>query len=379
MARTNTTKKAKEPIRLRVKDLSNGNKSLYLDIYSDGKRAYEFLKLYLIPEHNELDKQQNKETLRFANTIKAQRVIEFNSGKANLTASHKSKILFADFLQMYLSKYTCKKSEASQKHLKILIEIIKEHYPQKQLRQIDGSFCNEFIAVLKTLKNSYTKKPLTKNTIFAYYNAFVASLNYAVRNNLIQSNPCTLLDKEARPSKESKKMFWLTKEELIAFTNTPCYKYPQIKQAFLFSCYCGLRYSDIINLKWGDLINTDGQTYLNITIQKTKNLLNVPLSTKSLSYLPERGDKANADFIFNLPTALTVESTVKAIAKQADIQHRVTFHTARHTFATLLITKGASVYTVSKLLGHSNVTITQIYAEVINEERVKATNLLNNL
>lgn len=379
MARTNTTKKAKEPIRLRVKDLSNGNKSLYLDIYSDGKRAYEFLKLYLIPEHTLADKEQNKETLRFANTIKAQRVIEFNSGKANLTASHKSKTLLATYLQMYLNEHACNKSKTRQGQISTLISLVNRYYPQIQLRQVDDTFCNEFIALFRTLKHSHTGKPLTQNTIYSYYNAFVASLNYAVRHKLIQSNPCTLLDKEVKPTKESKKMFWLTKEELKAFTNIPCYKFPQIKQAFLFSCYCGLRYSDIINLKWGDLTKTDGQTYLNITMQKTKTQLNAPLSKKSLSYLPERGKKASTDFVFNLPSYVTVESTVQAMAKQAKIQHRVTFHTARHTFATLLITKGASVYTVSKLMGHSNVTITQIYAEVINEERVKATNLLNDL
>ena len=50
-------KKAKEPIRIRLKELTDGNKSIYLDIYRDGKRRYEFLKLYLIPEKTPFDKQ----------------------------------------------------------------------------------------------------------------------------------------------------------------------------------------------------------------------------------------------------------------------------------------------------------------------------------
>ena len=73
--------KAKEPIRLREKVLSNGNKSLYLDIYRDGKRVYEFLKLYLIPEtaSDPTAKMRNKQTLIQANAIKAQRIIELTN------------------------------------------------------------------------------------------------------------------------------------------------------------------------------------------------------------------------------------------------------------------------------------------------------------
>lgn len=73
MKKTITTK-AKEPIRLRTKKLANGNLSIYLDIYRDGKRNYEFLKLYLIPEKTKADKIQNEETLRTANAIKAQKL-----------------------------------------------------------------------------------------------------------------------------------------------------------------------------------------------------------------------------------------------------------------------------------------------------------------
>lgn len=73
MAKKKKAVKAKEPIRLRFKELANGNKSLYLDTYRDGKRSYEFLKLYLIPETNEEAKMRNANTLQAANSIKAQK------------------------------------------------------------------------------------------------------------------------------------------------------------------------------------------------------------------------------------------------------------------------------------------------------------------
>lgn len=76
MARNKKTTKAKEPIRLRMKDLSNGNKSLYLDIYRNGKRSYEYLKMYIVPETDENSRRQNQATLVAANKIKADRIIE---------------------------------------------------------------------------------------------------------------------------------------------------------------------------------------------------------------------------------------------------------------------------------------------------------------
>lgn len=70
----------KEPIRLREKKLKNGNTSLYLDIYRNGRREYEFLKLYLTPEKNREDKEKNRQTLQLANSIKAQRTVEMQNG-----------------------------------------------------------------------------------------------------------------------------------------------------------------------------------------------------------------------------------------------------------------------------------------------------------
>ena len=89
-----TPKQPKEPVRVRYKTLSDGSQSVYLDIYRDGKRQYEFLKLYLIPETNAAAKAQNKATLAAVNTIKSQRIIELTNGVAGLkNTSLRSKML----------------------------------------------------------------------------------------------------------------------------------------------------------------------------------------------------------------------------------------------------------------------------------------------
>lgn len=94
-----TPKQPKEPVRVRYKTLSDGSQSVYLDIYRDGKRQYEFLKLYLIPETNAAAKAQNKATLAAVNTIKSQRIIELTNGVAGLkNTSLRSKMLLLDWM-----------------------------------------------------------------------------------------------------------------------------------------------------------------------------------------------------------------------------------------------------------------------------------------
>lgn len=115
--RTPKQPKVKEPVRIRYKTLSDGSQSVYFDIYRDGKRQYEFLKLYLIPETSAAAKAQNKATLAAVNTIKSQRIIELTNSVAGLkNTSQRSKILLLDWMQTYKEsqeKKACAEVESS--------------------------------------------------------------------------------------------------------------------------------------------------------------------------------------------------------------------------------------------------------------------------
>ena len=89
----------KEPIRLRMKELANGNKSLYLDIYRDGKRTYEYLKMYLIPETDHNARRQNETTMAAANAIKSKRIIQMTNGEAGI--ENREKVFLLNWMETY--------------------------------------------------------------------------------------------------------------------------------------------------------------------------------------------------------------------------------------------------------------------------------------
>ena len=88
---------------------------------------------------------------------------------------------------------------------------------------------------------------------------------------------------------------------------------------------------------------------------------------------------AKDDFVFPMPSNGTCNDHLKKIATVCGINKEVTFHLSRHTFATMMLTLGADLYTVSKLLGHTSVRMTQVYAKIINQKKDEAVNLVNGL
>lgn len=153
----------------------------------------------------------------------------------------------------------------------------------------------------------------------------------------------------------------------------------QVKAAFLFSCFCGLRLSDIEGLTWSAICQ-DGNTWrLEIRMQKTRQLIYLPLSDAARRYIPERGEKGPESLVFDLPKRVTTQCDIRTWVKRAGITKNISFHCARHTFATLALTQGADLYSISKLLGHTNIATTQIYAAIIDQRKQEAANLLNGI
>ena len=160
---------------------------------------------------------------------------------------------------------------------------------------------------------------------------------------------------------ESKREF-LTVDEIKALIATECPR-EDVKRAYLFACYCGLRLSDIYALRWRDLSKDGEQWRASVVMKKTTTPIFLPLSSQAMKWLPERGDAPDDGRVFDgLIAEPNINKVLAKWTKAAGIAKKITYHTSRHTFATMMLTLGADLYTTSKLLGHSNVKTTQIYA-----------------
>lgn len=374
------TQKAKEPIRLRLKKLANGNQSIYLDIYRNGVRSYEFLKLYIIPENTPFAKMQNEQTMQAANAIKAQRIIDLTNGEAGIRPSSKTRILFTDWIDQFAEK--AKLSHKGNGYVMMLnctrrqlINYMGSTAKTKLLQAIDEEFCIGFITYLNNVKTS-NGKPLSGTTIYHYSRWLKDIMQRAVADELISHNPIDkLIQNKEMPTRPEVQMDYLTIDEVKTLMQTPL-KQAIIKQAFLFACFTGLRISDVRNLQWSN-IKTDGETMrFEIIMKKTDTPLAGKIPNIAKEWMPEPTD---SPFVFaNLPTASNIDTVIRRWVAQSGIKKHVTFHTARHSFATMGLTLGTDLYTVSKLLGHKSIATTQVYAQIIDKKKDEASDLLDN-
>ena len=372
-------KKSKEPIKIRFKELADGNKSIYLDIYKDGLRKYEFLKLYIIPEKTPFDKQQNKVTMDAANAIKARRIIELTNDAAGIKSKKAvfDKMLLSELMQIYADERARKgQSLARTTVIRATALHLDDYKPGARLKDIDLDFCKGFAEYIRKATVLGGKK-IRQSSASAYFVTFNSAINLAVRRGFMENNPILKMESDDKPRRNKTQRDFLTLDELNKMIATPAKD--SVKLPFLFSCFTGLRYGDIVNLQWGNIIE-DGEVLKVRTItEKTQTPVFIPIPNAE-TILPQRGTARNTDFVFRTLVNSNTNRNMKNWADAAGIDGKhITFHTARHTYATLLLTKGADLYTVSKLLGHSTIKTTQIYAEIIDKKKEEAANLLQGL
>ncbi len=164
----------------------------------------------------------------------------------------------------------------------------------------------------------------------------------------------------------------LTPEELERLEYLPLMgkaaKYRKTLDAFLFCCYTGIRYSDFINLSSDNIVEIYRETWLVYRTVKTDTEVRLPLfllfDGKALGILDKYKDAP--DCFYQLKNNSNVNKELIMLARLANLGKKISFHTARHTNATLLIYKGVNITTVQKLLGHKNLKTTQVYADVMD-------------
>lgn len=257
-------------------------------------------------------------------------------------------------------------------------EIVEGWRANLTLRDVDVATLRAFTDYLSHRYVNAHGQRLAPTTVAKRLTAFSYVLKCAVREGLISANPFDALERGEKVRPLPVERDYLTADELHRLISTPCDT--ATRSVYLFMCYCGLRISDVERLRWGDVREDAGRWWLHIRQKKTQKPLILPLSETARSLLPTRDNKtANEPIFGDIPAEQTMNKRLKEWARSAGINKRLTLHTARHTFATLLLTQGADIYTVSKLLGQTSVQTTQIYARIVDEKKASAVDLLNEI
>lgn len=377
----------KDAVRLRRRILSTGRQSLYLDIYVNGRRSYEFLKLYLVTEKTREDKEKNRETLRLAEAIRAKRLVEIQNNRYGFESAYKMDTIFLDYYRAMCEKRLGEMSRGNwgnwwscMKHL--------EHFfrktPDITFREITPEVIQQFkdyldkdARVRKTGIGNTDKDPdkgLSQNSKQSYFNKFRACINQAFEEKIIPHNP--LRGIEGFRSGETHRNY-LTIEEIKALAATEC-KYPSLKRAFLFSCMTGIRKSDIEKMTWGEVQKHGDYTRIIFTQKKTNSMEYLDISPQAEKYLGER----RSDELRVFPGFRYDGSTITELRRwclRAGITKDITFHCARHSFAVMMIDLGADIYTVQKLLGHKEIRTTEIYTKLLDKKKQAAVLLIPEL
>jgi integrase len=361
-------------VSLREKPIKDNRKSLYLDFYPSiqhpdtGKQTRrEFLGLYVMDKpKTAVEKDQNKETLRLAENIKAKRQLAIQSGQYGFLSSVKQN---TDFVA-YFEDLAETRKESNYDNWMSALNYLKAFTGGKlRFSDVNEPWCNNFKAYLLTTRSSRsTKATLSQNSCVSYFNKVKATLKQAYKEGYLLTDLNAKIDgvKAAETDRA-----YLTIEELQALISAEC-PMPILRTAALFSVLTGLRFSDIHKMTWSEVKYTESDGhYLQFQQQKTKGFELMPISVEAFGLLGDRANDTDKVFDGLMYSAWTNANLTKWVAN-AGIKKHITFHSFRHTFATLQMSLGTDLYTVSKMLGHKDLKTTQIYAKIVDKSKREA-------
>jgi integrase len=374
-----TGKYTKENVKIQLVDKVDGRKSIRLEIYLNGKRTYERIpNLFIIPEDSDAAIKKNKATLNKAEKIRKQRQKEINQSKIDVveTQTDTGKILLSEWIAKFTEIQKARGIRSTQ-DLTRIARYIRLYGKDIPLVDVDKAYCLGFIDYLRSEYTMPNGEHLSSKSCFNILGNFSTAMNVAIQEGYISVNPVTLIPSSDKFKPLEHIREYLTIEEVQKLIDTPC-EHPEVKQAFLFACNCGLRYGDIESLTWND-INKDGEHWTVATkISKTQRIVHIPLPLQAIKWMPEKSP--NSDKVFPTLRYDNVQKYIPIWAEKAGITNKtVTFYVSRHTYATMLLTLGADLYTVSKLLGHTSIRHTQRYAKIVNKKKDDAISKLDNL
>lgn len=382
--------------KLGAKILSDGRESLFLDYYFGYQMVYdekqdkqvakkdrkrEFLKLYLWQApRTPFERQQNKDTLELAKRIRFERGQNLLESVEGYRLKKERDINFLDYFQAYIDKYTKKDVrmlDIAFKRFKDFLNDTPEYskYAKRiKPEQITKDMVEDFAEYLQGRSRGEGARSL--------YARFKKVVKCAVEHDVMQKNPCNGISIKVDDQQLRKEV--LSPEEIQQLVATHYnHENPNIRRAFIFCLYCGLRFCDVKDLTFA---NVDfSNKLLKFEQNKTKGHsassgVVIPLNDGILKLIGEPSSPNKRDeVIFPLPSYEMCRKALRHWVKRAGIGKHISWHCARHSFAVNILNNGANIKTVASLLGHSGLKHTEKYTRAIDSLKQDAINSLPEL
>lgn len=371
----------KEPVTIRFKKLSGGKESIYLDIYFNGSRNYEFLKLYLDPY---LKPNDNREIYRKAQIIKTRYINEINFEQFQIPNKDKKRILFLDEFKKFADE---PKQLNYRKVRNNVFKHLEMHFKSNTaLWDLRKKNIVDFFEYLETAKGLYTRNGVTKitdkeisvNTKASYITILSVFFKKMMEKEKIKANPMLTVSRN-NFKREDANINYLTQSEVTALINNQTNINKEIADAFLFAIYTGLRGIEVSYIKGENVIYKNGSTFLKYKISKTGAEQTLKLTNSAIALFPQDYKKSDNLFKLGNYSKTTVGKYLDRWMKQCGIDKKITFHCSRHTNATLLLTNNIDLKVVSKMLGHKSISMTERYATVIQDRKDEASDVMDKL
>jgi integrase len=359
-------------VHIRKKALTKGRHSVYLDFSpplrnpKTGKpQRFEFLDIFLYDKpSNVWERNHNAETSELLENIRANRLLDIQNRKFGFISNRDRSSSFLDFFKQFIFAKTNSDCDNNAMSYRYFVAFAGHDL---MFNDLDEFLCEDYKNFMLSGPGiSRRGRPISRNTAASYFAKFRNALKRAYKQGLLTIDLHSQVDpiKLKETHREQ-----LELEEFQQLVDTPA-KSDLIKRAAICSGLTGLRFSDVQTLLWSEVRGTLGKYYLQFTQEKTKGAEILPISDQAVEVMGKRGEP-NERVFFGL-----VYSSMRICFKDwlqcAGITKNITFHSFRHTYATLQLEMGTELLTVSKLLGHKNIKTTLIYTKIKDKMKIEA-------
>ena len=361
-------------VHLRKKALTKGRHPWYLDFSPPLRNAktgkvqrFEFLELFTYDKPmGALQRQHNSETRELIENIRAKRQLDIQNRKFGFISDRDRNSSFIDFFREFCGGRQKADNDNYGMSFRYFLEFAGHDLIFSDL---DEFFCVDYKNFLLSGPGIGRRgKTIATNTAVSYFAKFRSSLQQAYKQSLL---PVDLYAQVEPISPKETHREQLELEEFQQLVDTPA-KSDLIKRAAIFSGLTGLRFSDVSTLHWSEVRGIPGKYHLQFTQEKTEGAEILPISDQAVEVMGLR--RAPDKLVFEGLAYSSLKPCFKDWLKKAGISKNITFHSFRHTYATLQLELGTELLTVSKLLGHRSVKTTLVYTKVKDKMKIEAAN-----